>query len=59
LKKPVLKVIEGGRSALEREALRAIFFDVPKFHEIHQRLKATPGKPLRLVQGTVPRLSQL
>jgi hypothetical protein len=42
MKKPILKVIEGGRSALEREALYAILYDVPKFNELHQRLKSAP-----------------
>jgi hypothetical protein len=42
MRKPTLTVVEGGRSALERDALRAIFFDVPKFKVMHEHLKKAP-----------------
>lgn len=48
---PKLTVISGGRAALEREALAALFFDPPRFDEIKKRLFESPRPVLRLIAG--------
>ena len=49
--RPALMVLEGGREALEREALVAVIFDEPRYDEIKRRLFEHPPPSLRLIES--------
>ena len=49
--RPSLKVIEGDREALEREALAALIFDEPRYDDLKRRLFEQPPPALRLVES--------
>lgn len=45
-----LRVVQGGREALERAALEALIFDEARYLALKQRLFDTPPAALRAVQ---------
>lgn len=53
LSQPAVKVIEGGREALEREALEALILDEPRYHVLKRQLFEQPPPAMRLIESCV------